>query len=182
MSHGACTLYYHRRWEPPGEKPRRYIAVIDGSVPCHPLGAQCCSIASIGNTKPLFTRVFSTGRVRPPGVVPPGRPPAGAPQQPASDHQPSPPIGGVRGDRRRRTRCGLLAPTSLRDRGRVGDPPSAVRRRTRRRLPGGHAPAQWGGHRRRACILGDVEATGTTPALARRRAVGLPAACRPLDG
>src|SRR5262249_18008245 len=36
-------------------------------------------------------------------------------------------------------------PTSLCDRGRVGDPPGAVRRRTRRRLPGGHALAPWGG-------------------------------------
>ena len=37
-----------------------------------------------------------------------------------------------------------VAPTSPHDWGRVGDPPGAVRRRTRRRLPGGHAPGHEG--------------------------------------
>ena len=58
------------------------------------------------------------------------------------DRQPSPPISDVRGDRRRRTRRRLLAPTSLREQGRVGDPSGAVRQRPTRRLPVGHALGQ----------------------------------------
>ena len=70
------------------------------------------------------------------------------------DHQPAPPSSAVSGDRRRRTRRRLLAPTRLREQGRVGDPAGALRQRPTRRLPGGHALEPWQVDPRRAAEAG----------------------------
>ena len=78
------------------------------------------------------------------------------------DRQPSPPIGGVRGDRRRRTRRGLLAPTA----GVVGTGQGP----TRRGQAEDHAKASW---RRRAGAMGG----GSTASFRCRRILRITSPC-----
>lgn len=60
------------------------------------------------------------------------------------DGHASSPTGRVRGAAGAWPDPSAVAPTRPCDRGQVSDPPGAVRRRTRQRLPGGHGPGQEG--------------------------------------